>query len=455
MSRKRTQLFLMLTVLIITGSIVTLFSILSYASLKRQIVTQILKDNKVLGEHLFQLFNDKLYQEKSPEEQIRLLQKFADEITLPNGGFVCALAPEGTVVAYPGIKPEDKMNIGSLVIRDEKGALSGAFADLKMGQTFAGFLEESPKADQIIYSRPLEGTSLRLNVHQSMKEVNTTIRQLILPLVFIGVTLSCIGVVLVYLLSNQIVTSYESELEVLNRELREINHERKQLLRVLSHDISNPLSVIEMAATLTDISDIENQELHEAMAMITGSVKQAMDIINLNRDMLAFQERKKELKLEPVLVQECVNNMLQVVQSRLNDKDLALDISVEEELKVVVEPVSFLNSVLNNIMTNAVKFSFPHSTILLTAKGQGDKCHIAIKDSGIGMPEELVEKLFHAHEKTSRKGTFDEVGTGFGMPIMKHFVELYGGAVEVESIEGKEDRRIHGTTVHLYIPRVS
>lgn len=450
MNRKRTQLLLMATVLLITGSIVTLFTTLSYRSLKKQIITQILKDNKSMGEHLFQLFSDELYLEKSPEEQVRFLQKFADDIRLPNGGFVCALAPEGEVVAYPGLKKGDKMSIGSFTIHDEEGTSSGSFADLESGRPFKGFLKEPNKADQIIYSRPLGNTPLRLNIHQSMRDINRNIRKLLMPSVIIGTVLSLIGAVLVYLLANRIVLSYESELEVLNKELLEISHERKQLLRVLSHDISNPLSVIEMATSLTDITKIESDELRDTLFMIDTSVRQAMDIIHLNREMLALEERKKELTLQSVLVCDTVNAMVSVVQNRLEDKDIA----IEDGLQVVVEPISFLNSVLNNIMTNAIKFSFPHSTILLTAKSKDGLCHIAVKDNGIGMSKELVDKLFHPHEKTSRPGTSDEVGTGFGMPIMKRFVELYGGSVTVESIEGKVDQRVHGTTFHLYIPKV-
>lgn len=451
MNKKRTQLLLMMTVLFITVSIVTLFSLFSYNNLKQQMVTQILQDNKTLGEHLFQLFSDELYLEKSPEEQIAFLQKFADDISLPNGGFVCALAPEGEVVAYPGLQKGQKMSIGSFTIHENGGERTGTFQELEKGEIFKGFLREPNKEDQIIYSRPLGDTPLRLNIHQRMEDVHKSITKLLYPSLIIGIILSFLGALLVYYLSDRIVKSYESQLELLNADLQEVNRERKQLLRVLSHDISNPLSVIEMATALTDFSQIENDELRGNMEMIGTSVRQAMEIIQLNREMLALEDRKQDLTLQSVSVEEKVQEMLQVVQKRLDDKDLALDIAIEEGLTAYVEPVSFLNSVLNNIMTNAIKFSFPHSSILFTAKTVDEKCHITIKDSGIGMSEGLLDKLFHPHEKTSRRGTSDEVGTGFGMPIMKRFVELYGGEVIVESVEGKKDQRVHGTTFHLIL----
>lgn len=453
MTKKRTQLILMVTVFIITSSIVVLSTTFSYTSLREQMIAQMLQVNRTMGEHLFQLFSDELLHEKAPEEQIAFLQKLSDGIEFPNGGFICALAEGGEVVAFPGLKAGDKMSIGGFTIHDEDGDYSGTFSNLDTPKVFKGFLRQPNQEEQIIYSRPLEDTPLRLNVHQNMKSINSNIRTLLFPSLIIGLTLSILGSLLVYFLSNRIVVAYESRLEHLNSGLMEMNKERKQLLRVITHDISNPLSVIEMATSLTEIEEIEKEELRESFQMIKASVRQAVDIINLNRDILAIEDKKKRLSIQEVSVKESVQEMLQLLQHKLDDKDIALDVSIEEGLTVMVEPVSFLNSVLNNVMTNAVKFSFPHSTILLTARSDGEYGHVAIKDTGIGMSQELLATLFHPQEKTSRKGTDDEIGTGFGMPIMKRFVELYGGNISVESIEGKEGVRIHGTTFHIRVPR--
>src|SRR5690606_16433531 len=115
-------------------------------------------------------------------------------------------------------------------------------------------------------------------------------------------------------------------------------------------------------------------------------------------------------------------------------------------ITLMVEPVSFKNQVLGNIISNAIKFSHPGGFITVSAKAVNEETFaVEIKDTGIGMPEHILNTLFDMNKKTSRPGTIGESGTGFGLHIMRSFVEMYGGKVEVASQEGK------GTTFGLFL----
>jgi signal transduction histidine kinase len=115
----------------------------------------------------------------------------------------------------------------------------------------------------------------------------------------------------------------------------------------------------------------------------------------------------------------------------------------------MAEPVSFMNSALNNILTNAIKFSFPGGVITIAARNLGAAVELSVTDRGIGMSEKLLADLFDISKQTSRNGTSGEKGTGFGMPLLKKFVSLYGGAVEIESKDIKKYPEGHGTKVTL------
>ena len=99
---------------------------------------------------------------------------------------------------------------------------------------------------------------------------------------------------------------------------------------------------------------------------------------------------------------------------------------------------------MNNILTNALKFSHPQSKILIRADRKEDGLRLSVRDFGIGIPPDLLQDLFDITKATSRAGTGGESGTGFGMPLMKRFINSYGGRIEIHSREKTED---HGTEV--------
>jgi signal transduction histidine kinase len=104
-------------------------------------------------------------------------------------------------------------------------------------------------------------------------------------------------------------------------------------------------------------------------------------------------------------------------------------------------------------MTNAIKFSLPGKSVEIDLKATDDKVAITVIDSGIGIPATLIGKLFDAEAKTSRKGTSGENGTGFGLPIVKAYVERYRGSISVTSRPVDLDPINHGTTFTLELKR--
>jgi signal transduction histidine kinase len=103
-------------------------------------------------------------------------------------------------------------------------------------------------------------------------------------------------------------------------------------------------------------------------------------------------------------------------------------------------------TVLRNLVSNSIKFSKPRGIIKISSKAEEEKIIISVEDSGIGMDDAAVSKLFNAGTTTSRLGTSNETGTGLGLLICQEFVELNGGKIWVESKINK------GTKFHFSLP---
>jgi signal transduction histidine kinase len=130
-----------------------------------------------------------------------------------------------------------------------------------------------------------------------------------------------------------------------------------------------------------------------------------------------------------------VESAIPILQHQLNKKDIKLDVSIPKDIKVYIDENTFIHSVLNNLLTNAIKFSYPSSTIFLSACKEDGKILFSIRDNGIGMSKNLLNNIFDLNKPTSRPGTAGENGTGYGMPLVKKFVELFGGTIEIKSKE--------------------
>jgi len=243
--------------------------------------------------------------------------------------------------------------------------------------------------------------------------------------------------------SNQ---SLEDKVLARTKDLSSANDQLKHMLHILCHDLQNPL------AGLFSLYNMVNDNLidyHEVKPLIKVSLESGLEIINLVRQMRSLEEEKFELTLESCGLKKLLMKSRDILSQMLIKKNINLVINVSDEHRVKVEKTSFVNTVINNIVSNAIKFSFPGSIIDINARQKLDKVIIDIIDHGIGIPEKLLGDVFNMGKHTSREGTNQETGTGFGMPLVKKFVMAYDGTIEVLSKEKCENIADHGTMITL------
>ena len=164
--------------------------------------------------------------------------------------------------------------------------------------------------------------------------------------------------------------------------------------------------------------------------------------------MQVIEETKISLELESLNLHDLVEESLNIIHIKAKDKKIKIEREIDKEHFVVVDKTSFINSILNNLLTNSIKFSYPGSRIEVSSFLENDKLILKVKDYGIGMNREHLETLFNVSKVISRRGTEGEIGTGYGMPLIQKFVHEYGGDISVLSSEDEQD---HGTEVTIIL----
>lgn len=258
-------------------------------------------------------------------------------------------------------------------------------------------------------------------------------------------------------LSGIIIWVYVLLVERNEQILEEKNLNIQNLVHILSHDICNPLAVTKMRLDLLLKKNEITPEIKASLEKALNGVLNISEIVDNVRQMYALEHGKLKMDMEKVCVFSLWRHLNTVFEDKLKQKSLTLEYDGPEqnELLVLANDSGLRHQVMSNLMSNAIKFSPEGSRIKLSVKeNENGTVSIALKDQGFGMPAELQAKIFDIKSKTTREGTNGEAGTGFGMPIVKTYVDKIGAKIFVESrtIDQGED---HGTSFIIEIKRAA
>lgn len=199
-----------------------------------------------------------------------------------------------------------------------------------------------------------------------------------------------------------------------------------------------------------DICDIFKSGLDQFLPFMNSEIRNGISLIDMVRAMRRSED--KEIPLYAVPVKAALNESLLLLREKIQEKGICIDLDAVE-LSVLAERTALINSVFNNILTNAIKFSEPGSHISIKANATEEMACVSFADHGIGMSATTMENMFNMGISQSRMGTAGEEGTGFGMPLMKRFVTKFGGRVEVSSRDIESNPNNHGTKFQIWLKR--
>lgn len=228
------------------------------------------------------------------------------------------------------------------------------------------------------------------------------------------------------------------------------NQAKSDFLARMSHELRTPLNAVTgMAQVGLAARTLERK--HYALGHIDTAGKHLSCVINNILDMSEIDAGRMELKPECFELEETLEEVRVIMKQLTANKQQTLEISKSDELfPALIGDAGRVRQVLVNLLGNAIKFTEPGGSIQLHVdleKRDAGNCHvkISVKDTGIGLTPEQQEALFDPFAKFSA-GTAKEQGSGLGLPITKHFVEMMGGTLGVKSEIGK------GTEFFFTIP---
>jgi len=242
--------------------------------------------------------------------------------------------------------------------------------------------------------------------------------------------------------------SMKEEIEDRNRELQNLNEQKNELLGIAAHDIRNPITVIKGYADLlmTYTKDKLSTEQIEMVSCIQKNSQFMIQLLNDLLDFSAIESGKLNLMLQEWSIKPIVGENLEVNRLIANQKRIKLTMIAEENLPKIVCDKSKIHQVLNNLISNAVKYSFPDSEVIVRVAKKEKTVIISIQDSGQGIPQDEMDKLFKPFQKTSVKTTGGEKSTGLGLLIAKKMINGHHGEIWAESQVGK------GSTFYFSLP---
>lgn len=228
---------------------------------------------------------------------------------------------------------------------------------------------------------------------------------------------------------------HEQDLERVNGELREMNERQKQFLGIAAHDLRNPLSTIAMAAEMLE-DEGDPGEIRQTARMIREESLGMSSLVGRFLDIAALETGKVKAECVRVPLSDMADRVLVRHRERARSKGIELANLVAHPGDAVMADPKLVQEILDNLISNAIKFSFPGSRVTLRLEARGAKLVCSVEDQGPGLSAGDREKLFGRYAVLSAKPTGGEKSTGLGLFIVRQLVELQGGRIWVDSEPG-------------------
>ncbi len=238
------------------------------------------------------------------------------------------------------------------------------------------------------------------------------------------------------------------EMEKLNRHLIEVNQLKDEFLANTSHELRTPLnSIIGFLTLITEGYYDDNDELKMFTRNALDSAYHLLSVINDLLDLSKIESGRVQIQIERVYVEELLGDVCSLFSLQASQKGVGLEVETKGSPLFASADLRKLKQVLINLIGNAIKFTTVGS-IKISVDRQNGTLRFSIKDTGIGIPKEKQDGLFQKFFQLDGGTTRRFGGTGLGLVISKHLVELMGGKIKIESKGAGA-----GATVSFTIPR--
>ncbi len=231
----------------------------------------------------------------------------------------------------------------------------------------------------------------------------------------------------------------------LAKESKELNQTKDKFFSIIAHDLRNPLSALHKTASLLDekLDSITKDDLRFFIQEMSKSARQLYELSDNLLEWARIQTHKIQYNPTRIELDKTLRFIISILQTQLREKRIECALHINTN-KSGYADINMLNSVLNNLLTNAIKFSNIGSQIDLFVDEKNNELEFQIIDQGIGIAPEYIDKVLTGAYRN--EGTIHERGTGLGLLVCKDFIEMNKGRLMLKSELQK------GTTVFFTIP---
>lgn len=227
-----------------------------------------------------------------------------------------------------------------------------------------------------------------------------------------------------------------------NEDLQRANEAKDQLFEILGHDLKAPFFHLSALLTLHDNATTPEKKEEYSRLMKNAIIEGDQLVVSL-LNWADVQSTYLKFELEDHSVTDVVQKAIDYKKENCMLKDITIEEELQNDLEIKMD-VRMMETVMRNLICNAIKFSDRKSTIKVSSAQENEIVKITVQDHGIGMSQDLINELFEVGKISPRLGTESEPGSGFGLNICKKMVQNQGGEMVIESEENV------GTTVTLY-----
>lgn len=247
--------------------------------------------------------------------------------------------------------------------------------------------------------------------------------------------------------ANDTILNQQNKLNEQYTELKEINATRDKFFSIIAHDLKNPIGAFMgvSAFLVKTFQDLSRDEIKEFLDGVNTTAKRLYEL--LENLLLWSRTQRGLIQFHPMNcdLSQIIQHNVELLNAAADNKSINLIYEIDSDIVVYADP-NMLNTILRNLITNAIKFTNENGIVLVKSKQIGEYCRISVVDNGVGISHENLPGLFKLEGSVSTIGTNQESGTGLGLIICKEFVERHTGEIWVDSKFGE------GSSFHFTIP---
>ena len=247
---------------------------------------------------------------------------------------------------------------------------------------------------------------------------------------------------------NRELEEKNTELDEKNIQLHTLNADKDKFFSIIAHDLRNPLSALSELPQVI-IENIENYTKDELIKMTLMQRDAAKNLFALLDNLLTWSRIQRgmiEFRPQPLGIENIVAKNIALMKPNAEEKHITLRNLVRGKLRIHAD-YNMVDTVIRNLISNALKFTMEGGSVEVSAKQDTHRVEVAVSDTGIGINDQYMAKLFRIDDQYRRIGTANEKGTGLGLILCKEFIKQHSGNIWAESEVGK------GATFKFTLPK--